>query len=109
MKAVRSVGFILLLLVVAYLVWVHSANPTFITLPGFLSLPVAPVLGTAILLGWLAGWLPSRLSSWRKDREIRQLSKRLAELDPSGAYAPQDIGGEPIIPDRPYDTLSDPS
>ena len=102
MKVARIFGFIFLVLVVAYLLWLHSANPNWVNLPGFISLPAAVVIGVAGVIGWLSAWLPARLIVWRKNREIQKLTKRLSDLEyhvPSYDRL-ENVGDEPVIPDR---------
>ena len=105
MKAVRIAQFIIVIVVAAYLLWLHSTNTDFVNLPGLIDLPAALVIGIALLLGWLSAWLPGNLSLWRKRREIKKLRARLAELEPSQPSYDAPRPGEPVIPDRddPYD------
>jgi len=101
-KVIRTFGFIFLLLVVAYILWLHSINPELVNLPGFISLPPSFVIGFAGIVGWLSAWLPSRLIVWRKEREVQKLTKRLNDLEyhvPSYDRI-ENSEDEPIIPDR---------
>jgi uncharacterized integral membrane protein len=101
-KALRIIQFILLIAVAAYLLLLHNNNPTNIDMPFFFSLPPALVIGISLLLGFLLGFLPSRLELWRRNREVGKLHKRLNELE---QHLPSYAGGnraqsEPVIPDR---------
>ena len=99
MKAARVFQFILLVVVVAYLWWVYSANQTYVNLPGLVDLPAGVVVALALLVGWLIAWLPSRFALWRRRREITKLRSRLAELEPSGVERVRTTR-DPVIPDR---------
>lgn len=102
MKVFRVFGFIFLLLVVVYMLWLHSTNPNLVNLPGFISVPPSFVIAFAGIVGWLSSWLPDRLIIWRKDREIQKLTKRLNDLEhhvPSYDRL-EDDSDEPVIPDR---------
>lgn len=107
-KVGRIVGIVLLVLLVLYLLLFHAANPVLVGLP-WLSvlippLPVSYVVVLALLVGFLIGWLPTRLLAWRRGRDIKRLEKRVAELEP--VTAPVVTAGEyqrseyPVIPDR---------
>jgi len=107
-KVGRIIWIVLLLLLVLYLFLFHAANPVLLALP-WLSLLIPPlpasyVVALALLVGFLIGWLPARLLAWRRGREVRRLSKRVAELEPVHApvsvtdpYQPAEY---PVIPDR---------
>ncbi len=85
MKAVRVVQVLLILLLALYLWLFHSANPVLVELPLtriFLPLlPVSLVVVLALLAGWLIGFAPSALASWRRGREVRRLAKELDEAN----------------------------
>jgi uncharacterized membrane protein (DUF485 family) len=103
MKAFRIVQIILLVLVIGYLFWLHGFNPTWIEIPLLFSLPAAVVIGIALVVGWLVGWLSGRNALWGKGREIKKLNKRIAELESqtmvrSGKTTEESAA--PIIPDR---------
>lgn len=108
MKVGRIVGIVLLVLLVLYLLLFHAANPVLVGLP-WLSVvippvPVSYIVVLALLVGFVIGWLPTRLLAWRRGRDVKRLEKRLAELQPQ--YAPVVEGATyqdpeyPIIPDR---------
>jgi uncharacterized integral membrane protein len=101
-KALRLVQLVLLIAVVAYLVMMHNANPTNLILPFMLPLPPVAVIVVALIGGWLVGWLPGRLTLWRKKREVRGLQKRVAELEQHVPRYEQgdDKNDTPVIPDR---------
>lgn len=101
MKAVRILQVIVLLLLLTYFVLLHAANPILLNLPFFLPMPPSVVLGLALVLGWLIGWIPGRVVMWRRQREITRLERRIAELEqhlPSYDQEPEDA--TPVIPDR---------
>lgn len=108
MKAGRIVSILLLVLLIVYLLLFHGANPVLVELPlllGFVPpLPVSYVVIFVLVVGWLVGWLPSRIVAWRRSREIRRLEKRIAELTPNYAPLPAETthqtGEFPVIPDR---------
>ncbi len=105
MKVGRIVGIVLLVLLVLYLLLFNAANRVDVELP-LLSmllppLPVTYVVVLALIVGFLAGWLPTRLLAWRRGREVKQLEKRLAALTPAAPAAASYTGPEyPVIPDR---------
>ena len=111
MKVARIFQFILLVVVALYLLWLHSANQDFVNLPGLLDLPAAVVIAVALLLGWLMGWLPTRLALWRKRREILKLQKRVEALErrlptyQTERYSDDD----PVIPDRSEERVVGPN
>lgn len=103
MKVARIFGFIVLVVVVAYLWWLYSANQAYVNLPGLIDLPAGIVVALALLLGWLVGWLPARFALWRRGREIAKLRARVAELEGSTGF--ERVGTrDPFIPDgaEPY-------
>lgn len=101
MKVARIFQFILLVVVALYLLWLHSANQDFVNLPGLLDLPAAIVIAVALLLGWLMGWLPTRLALWRKRREVVKLQKRVDALERRlPTYQTERYNDDPVIPDR---------
>jgi uncharacterized membrane protein YciS (DUF1049 family) len=101
-KAARILQLVILLAVIAYLFLLHNANQAQgnLRLPFFLSFPPAVVIALALALGWVFGWLPARLELWRKERRLRKLEARVAELEgrpyPGAALSES----EPVIPDR---------
>ncbi len=120
MKVGRIVGIVLLALLVLYVLLFHAANPALVVLP-WLSvlvppLPASYIVVLALLVGFLIGWLPTRLLAWRRGRELRKLEKRVAELEPRQdpyVTAPYAQVEYPVIPDRgaqldPYSTAHDP-
>lgn len=102
MKAARILQFLILTVILAYLLLLHSANQTNVNLPFFLDLPPAVLAAVALLLGWLLGWVPGRVGRWRKEREIRRLERRLSELEQHRPHYEKSAyeEDEPIIPDR---------
>ena len=101
MKAVRILQVIALLLLLTYFVLLHAANPIMLSLPFFLPLPPALVVGFVLVLGWLIGWTPGRVAAWRRQREITQLRRRIAELEQHlPSYDKEPIDNTPVIPDR---------
>lgn len=119
MKVGRIVGIVLLVLLILYLLLFHAANPVLVGLPWLSVLippvPVSYVVVLGLVVGFLAGWLPTRLLAWRRGREVKRLEKRLAELEPPPTVAttqtPYQPGEYPVIPDRttqhdPYSAAS---
>ncbi len=109
MKGVRIVQVILVVVAVAYLLLFHSANPDQVELPLIPILPPVPValvVVLALLVGWLSGWIPTRLLAWRRGRDLKRLEKRLADLEGTRTtgYAPSAEDWRepsvPVIPDR---------
>ena len=105
MKPARIVQVLLVLVLAVYLVLLHNANPVGVTLPlmgRFLPpLPPAWILAFAIVVSWLIGWLPGRLALWRKGREVRQLGRKIQELEQHVPSYDQDLAAaNPVIPDR---------
>lgn len=118
-KVGRIVGIVLLVLLVLYLLLFHAANPVLVGLPWLSVLippvPVSYIVVLALLIGFLIGWLPTRLLAWRRGREVKRLEKRLAELEPPVVAAPAagalQQSEYPVIPDRaaqhdPYSAAS---
>lgn len=101
MKVVRIIQVAILVSLVGYFGLIHSTNPTLLHLPFLLPMPPALVLGLALLLGWSVGWVPARLSGWRRMREIRRLERRVAELEQHvPTYDKEPLRPAPVIPDR---------
>lgn len=101
MKAVRILQVLLVIVLGGYFLLVDAANPTLLSLPFFLPLPPALVVALALVLGWLIGWTPGRIATWRKSRELHRMQRRVAELErhvPS--YDKGAIENTPVIPDR---------
>lgn len=80
MKALRILQVVLLLLVLSYLLVLHNENPYNVLLPFLPNLPAAVTIALALLLGWLIGWLPTKMRMWRVKRERDQLSRELRRL-----------------------------
>ncbi|MBX3141662.1 MAG: LapA family protein [Trueperaceae bacterium] len=120
MKSVRIIRLILLVALAAYLWLFHTANRQQVELPVFQSflppLPVAYVVGFALVFGWLVGFLPARIAAWQRSREVTRLRARVAELEsqarpplseratavragPPATY-PATEPDVPVIPDR---------
>ena len=101
MKVFRIIQVIGFVIVLAYLVLLHQAND-YINLPFVIPAPPAIVIGLALFLGFIWGWIPGRIGVWRRRQEIRKLNKRIRELEqhlPTYAKSNKDEK-EPIIPDR---------
>lgn len=99
MRILRIVQVGTLVIIGAYGVVVHNANPEPLALPGLLSLPPALVLLVVAVTSFAAGWIPTRLRAWRRSREVVRLERRIAELEqhvPSYDRTPV----APVIPDR---------
>ncbi|MCY4355788.1 MAG: hypothetical protein OXC09_13640 [Truepera sp.] len=106
MKSARIIQVVLVIALIIYLVFLDRDNPgSSITLPltdRFLPpLPPAWILALVIVASWLVGWLPGRLTLWRKGREVRQLRRKIQELEQHVPSYDQDRqGAKPVIPDR---------
>lgn len=109
MKVGRIIGILLLALLVLYLLLFHAANPVLLSLPGLGALlpplPASYLVVLALIVGFLSGWLPSRLSAWRSARQVRLLEKRVAQLEQQAPPAtlskdPFHTSDFPVIPDR---------
>ena len=115
MKSARIIQVVLVIALIFYLVLLNRNNPdSSIALPltdRFLPpLPPAWVLALVIVASWLVGWLPGRLVLWRKGREVRQLRRKIQELEQHVPSYDQDRqGAKPVIPDRnPLSTQTPP-
>ncbi|MEX2542282.1 MAG: lipopolysaccharide assembly protein LapA domain-containing protein [Trueperaceae bacterium] len=105
MKAVRLLQIVIVLAAGAYLVLLHDMNEVNVVLPFLLSLPPAAVVVIALALGWLLGWLPPAVRGMRRGRELRQLRRRVAELEQDDYVQTADGLEPPVIPDRrPFET-----
>lgn len=109
MKAGRVVKIVLLVLVLLYLWLFHSANRVLLELPLlsliFPPMPASYVVGFAILVAYLVGFMPARLLAFQRGRQLKRLQKRLEELEPTpvavhSADASFNQGEVPVIPDR---------
>ncbi len=100
MKAVRIFQLVGLLILAAYVLLIHNANPQNVILPFFLPLPTSVVIIIALLLGWLVAWLSSLSPNWTLRRENRKLQRRLSELEGSNYRPVGDEPSAPVIPDR---------
>lgn len=99
MRIVRIVQVATLVVIGAYGVVIHNANPEPLALPGLLSLPAALVLLVVAVASFAAGWIPATVRAWRRSREVVRLERRVAELEqhvPSYDRTP----AAPVIPDR---------
>lgn len=116
MKGVRIIQVILLVLVAVYLWLFHSANPDLVQLPlatYFVPpIPVVYVVTLALLVGLAIGFIPARLSAWRRGRELTKVKRELAQLrvqmrdsetitKRTGTYYTEPE--LPVIPDRGHD------
>ncbi len=84
MKGVRIVQVVLVAAAVVYLLLFDSANPDTVVLPLVPILPplrVALVVVLALVIGWGVGFVPARLTAWRRGRDLQRIQKRLAELE----------------------------
>lgn len=115
-KAGRVVKIVLLILVVLYLVLFHSANHVLVELPllrlFFPPMPASYVVAFAIVVAYLVGFVPARLLAYQRGRQLKQLRKRLEELEPTTMAfhtndAPFHHGEVPVIPDRGAHPRSD--
>lgn len=110
MKGARLVQIFFLLLIIAYLMFFHFANPITVELPlinrWLEPIPVSYVVSLLFLIGWLIGAVTSRIGSWATRREHKKLEQRVAELQASLAQARPETTpfhtpqGVPVIPDR---------
>lgn len=113
MKGVRIIQVILLVLVAGYLWLFHSANPDLVRLPllnYFLPpIPVVYVVTLALLSGLAIGFIPARLTAWRRGRELtktkRELSQFQAQMRDSDTIVKRTgtyygLPEHPVIPDR---------
>ncbi|MDA0700487.1 MAG: hypothetical protein O3A02_04705 [bacterium] len=100
MKALRIAQVIALVLVAVYILLFHNANPATVAMPLLPSLPPALLVAVVALLGWLFGWLPGALRTWRLQRKLATAEADrdalVAELDRARRSEPSD----PVIPDR---------
>jgi hypothetical protein len=91
-KSVRIIRLVLLLALAGYLWLFHAANRQQVELPilNYLlpPIPVAYVLAFALVAGWAVGFVPTRLSLWRRSREVKKLRERVAELEAVSAGPP---------------------
>jgi uncharacterized integral membrane protein len=104
-NVVRTLRAVLLLVVLVTLIIFFAAlndmNPYPVMLPPF-RLPIPPlwVVLASLLLGFLVGWVPSRVRIWSLNRITRRLQRRIEELEkPLNRYR-ADEPSAPIIPDR---------
>lgn len=113
MKGVHIIQVILLVLAAVYLWLFHSANPGLVRLPltsYFLPpVPAVYVVALALIVGLAIGFIPARLSAWRRGRELTKVKRELAQLQVqmrdsetitkrTGTYYP--VPDVPVIPDR---------
>lgn len=98
-KAIRIIQLILLVIVATYLVLLHNIN-TAISMPFFIPLPPALVIGFAFVVAYLIGLLPGQASAWSKNRQIAKLEKRIRELEQRLPNYTGSASKQPIIPDR---------
>lgn len=98
-RVVRIVQALALILIAAYVLLLHNANPQSLALPGLIPMPPALVLVVSVAIAFLAGWLPPRIRLWRRSREIARLQRRIHEHE---QHVPSYDRPEhaPVIPDR---------
>lgn len=114
MKGARIVQIFFLLVVIAYLIFFHFANPITVELPllnrWLEPIAVSYVVSLLFLLGWLIGSVTSRLGVWAGRREQKKLEQRIAELEANLARSQptpvpyQANPAVPVIPDRDTET-----
>lgn len=100
MKAVRLLQIVVVLAAGAYLVLLHDMNEVNVFLPFLFSLPPAAVVVLALLIGGLLGWAPTALRAMNRNREVRRLRRRVAELEKWDPEQTLSDSETPIIPDR---------
>ena len=102
MKAPHIIQVILVIALVGYLALLQNTNQDGISLPfPRAQLQTGWVLAFVITFSWLIGWVPGRITLWRKIKEIRTLDKKIQDLEQHVPSYDQDILGErPVIPDR---------
>ncbi len=101
MKFWRILQLVMLVVVAGYLLLLHQLNPANVLMPFFLSMPPALLVVIALLLGYLYGFIPARLTLWRRNRELQGLKKRLSELE-SRVSSPTQVSNEvqpPVLPE----------
>lgn len=89
----RIVLVLLLVLLIVYLAILDTRNPQTVILPLLISLPTAWVVGIALLLGFLIGWVSLVGRVLGLQRENRALRQRLIRA-----------GLEATQPQQPYTT-----
>ena len=71
MKPPHIILALLVIALVLYLALIQDTNRSGINLPfPRATLPIGWVLGFLITFSWLIGWVPSKVSLWRKEKEI---------------------------------------
>ena len=102
MKFARTLQIIILVLLVGYLMLVGYKNPNTIILPLFIPLPTEWVLGLALVMGFLAGWVSLSGRVFRLNRQNRVLHQRLikAGLDESEPVRKEKRSRPPLGPPR---------
>lgn len=101
MKALRIAQWIALALLAAYLLLLHNANPTALSLPFLPPQPPALVLVGVAAIAFLIGFLPSRTRQWRLQRKLLHLRSEHEALQRALADALREEPSDPVIPDRP--------
>ena len=111
MKPPHIILALLVIALVLYLALIQDTNRSGINLPfPRATLPIGWVLGFLITFSWLIGWVPSKVSLWRKEKEIRTLNKKIQDLEQHVPSYDQDMLGErPVIPDRNHTNPITPS
>jgi len=102
-RALRIVQMVALVLLALYLVAFNNLNPDPLTMPLLpMVIPLPPILivVAALVIGWLAGWLPPRIKLWRRNREVRRLRDQVAALERHGDLRAYDLPQAAVIPDR---------
>jgi len=101
LKAVRLLQIVLLIAAVLYLVLLHDMNDLNVVLPFLIPVPPALAIVAALGIGALLGWLPGLPRRIARGRELRNLRKRLAELEGGAAVtSSKPFSQRPVIPDR---------
>lgn len=101
MKVTSFIPVIIILFVSGYLLWFHQLNQSSVIMPLLVSLPPAVVLAFAIVITFLAAWLPVRLKLWRARRKIKRMQRHITELEQHlPSYDNYATSSTPVIPDR---------
>ncbi len=109
MKPMRILQIVLAALALVYLLLLHNQNQATLSMPFFLSMPPALVVGITLVLGLGLGWVWGRLALWRQTREMKRLNARIAELEQHLPNFGPGSPAAPIIPDREAERVMTPS
>ena len=100
MKALRIAQWVALALFGVYLLLLHNANPSPLTLPFLLPLPAALLIAVVALVAYLVAALPSRWRLWRVERKLQALAGELEGAQQALVEARREEPSEAVIPDR---------